>query len=222
MTSAITPAKTHPSSLPSVLPVFPMPGAVLLPHARLPLTIFEPRYMAMIDDALGKGRFVGVVQPCSEGKDDNQPLYSVGCAGKITSFNETDDGHLLVVLTGVCRFRVAREVRESKLYRTVIPDWQPYLTDLGENDPADIDRERLLALLQVYFRQNSISVEWGVVKNAPDTVLLPTIIMICPLAPNEKQALLEAESFAEQAHMLMTLLEMATALQSGSDVELKH
>jgi len=220
MTDPFITNKTHPSSLPETLPVFPMAGVVLLPHARLPLTIYEPRYIAMIDDALGRGRLVGVVQPTAD--RENSPLYSVGCAGRITSFNETDDGHMMIILTGVCRFRVDKEPHASRLYRTVVPDWQPYLTDLGENDPAHIDRDRMLGLLQSYFSRNSISVEWSVVKNAPDAVLLPTVIMICPFEPNEKQALLEAKSFAEQAQMLMTLLEMAAAQQSVGDTDLKH
>ena len=195
---------------------------MLLPHARLPLNIFEPRYLALIEDALGKGRMIGMIQPTVTGDIDNPPLYSVGCVGRITSFNETDDGRLLIVLTGICRFRVADEKPGTGLYRCVTPDWQPYLADLGDPEPCTIDRERLIGLMQIYFRKNAISVDWNVVKNAPDDVLLPTIIMICPFAPNEKQALLEAESSAARAEMLMTLLEMATAPQSENEGEMRH
>jgi Lon protease-like protein len=222
MTSAILSAKTIPSALPEELPIFPLSGAVLLPHARLPLNIFEPRDLAMIEAALGKGRMIGMIQPNTAEDIPNPPLYSIGCAGRITSFNETEDGRLLIVLTGVCRFRVVEELQVTRLYRVVKPDWKPYLTDLGENDPSDIDRERLLELMQIYFKKNSISVDWNVVKNAPNDVLLPTIIMICPLAPNEKQALLEAESFAARANMLVTLLEMAAMPQTENEAEIRH
>jgi len=222
MTGVISPSKIIPSALPVVLPVFPLAGAVLLPHARLPLNIFEPRYLAMIEDALGRGRMIGMLQPSVAGDIERPPLYSVGCAGRITSFNETDDGRLLIVLTGICRFRVADEKPSTGLYRSVTPDWQPYLADLGDNEACTIDRERLIELMQVYFKKHAISVDWNVVKNAPDDVLLPTIIMICPFAPNEKQALLEAESFSARAQMLMTLLEMAAAPQSDNEGEIRH
>lgn len=213
---------TIPSALPDELPVFPLVGAVLLPHARLPLNIFEPRFLAMVEEALGKGRLIGMIQPSTTREMQNPPLYSVGCAGRITSFTENDDGGMSIVLTGVCRFRVVTELSASRLFRTVKPDWQPYLTDLGENDPSDIDRDRLIGLMQLYFKKNAITVDWNVVKNAPNDVLLPTIIMICPLAPNEKQALLEAGSFSAQADMLVTLLEMAAMPQTENEAELRH
>ncbi|MDR3424625.1 MAG: LON peptidase substrate-binding domain-containing protein [Alphaproteobacteria bacterium] len=222
MTSFVLPAKTHPSALPAQLPVLPILGSVLLPNARLPMILSEPRYLALVEDALGKGRLIGMLQPSVNEEMDNPPLYSVGCAGRITSFSETDDGRMQIVLTGLCRFRVTGEKPRMRLFRTVDVDWQPYLTDLGENDPSDIDRDRLLELMQIYFRKNAISVDWKVVKNAPSDVLLPTIVMICPLAPNEKQALLEAESFAARAKMLVTLLEMAAMPQAGDDGEVRH
>ena len=222
MSATAIPFRTHPSALPDAIAVLPLAGAFLLPHARLPLNIFEPRYLAMIEDALGKGRLLGMIQPSSDDESANPPLYSVGCAGRITSFNETDDGRLMIVLTGVCRFRIAEELRSTRLYRCVRPDWKNYLADLGEPGVANIDRERLIDLLHVYFKKNAISVDWNVVQNAPDDVLLPTIIMICPLAPNEKQALLEAESFAQRAQMMMTLLEMAVAPQGENEAEVRH
>jgi Lon protease-like protein len=220
--SSVLPPKTVPAALPEELPIFPLTGAVLLPQARLPLNIFEPRYLAMIEDALGKGRMIGMIQP-SNGEDSGAPpLYSVGCMGRITSFNETDDGRLLIVLTGICRFRVAAELPSHRLYRSVRPDWKPYLTDLGETETPDIDRARLIELLQIYFKKNAISVDWNVVQSAPNDVLLPTIIMICPLAPNEKQALLEAENFAARARMLAMLLEMAVMPQAEQEAEVRH
>jgi uncharacterized protein len=222
MSTVAHPTKTISSALPEELPVFPLSGAVLLPHARLPLNIFEARYLAMVEDALGKGRMIGMIQPSVTEDVPSPPLYSIGCAGRVTSFNETDDGRLMIVLTGVCRFRVSLEVPTTRLYRTVKPDWKSFLSDLGEPELIDIDRERLIDLLRIYFKKNSITVDWNVVQNAPNDVLLPTIIMICPLAPNEKQALLEAESFAERARMLVTLLEMAVAPQAENEAELRH
>ena len=189
MSNVVPLNRTHPSALPEELPVFPLAGAVLLPQARLPLNIFEARYLAMIEDALGKGRLIGMIQPNGPEDVAAPPLYSVGCAGRITSFNETDDGRLMIVLTGVCRFHIESELTTTGLYRVVKPDWKPYLADLGEPEPVDIDREKLIELLRVYFKKNAISVDWNLVQNAPNDVLLPTIIMICPLAPNEKQAL---------------------------------
>jgi Lon protease-like protein len=224
MTSILLSGKIVASALPEELPVFPLTGAVLLPQARLPLNIFEPRYLAMIEDALGKGRMIGMIQPSvsEEGAPTPPTLYSVGCAGRITSFNETEDGRLLIVLTGVCRFRIKVEMPTTRLYRTVRPDWKPYLADLEEGDSSEIDRARLLDLLHIYFKKHAISVDWNVVQNAPNDVLVPTIIMICPLEPNEKQALLEAESFAARAQMLVTLLEMAVMPQGENEGEVRH
>jgi len=178
--------------------------------------------MTMIEDALGKRRLVGMIQPSVDDDTENPPLYSVGCVGRVTSFNEGEDGHFLIVLSGLCRFRVVSEYPRIRPYRTVKPDWMPFLSDLGESEPVKIDRERLTNLMRAYFKRNSILVDWNVVKNAPDEVLLPTIIMICPFAPNEKQALLEAKTFSERADMLMTLLEMAALPQPETEGEIKH
>jgi Lon protease-like protein len=214
--------KIVPSALPEELPVFPLTGAVLLPQARLPLNIFEPRYLAMLEDVMGRGRMMGVIQPSTGEDAGSPPLYSVGCMGRVTSFNETDDGRMLIVLTGVCRFRVVSELPGNRLYRSIRPDWKPFMGDLGEAEVPDIDRARLIDLLQIYFRKHSISVDWNVVQNAPNDVLVPTIIMISPLAPNEKQALLEADSYIARADMLMTLLEMAVTPQPEAEVESRH
>ncbi len=222
MTHTLLSAQNFLSALPEELPVFPLAGSVLLPHARLPMNIVEPRYRTMVEDALGKGRLIGMIQPCGDEEHDNGPLYSVGCVGRITSFNEVDDGHLLIVLMGICRFRVLAELPRVKPYRIVKPEWTSYLGDLGDTEPVNVDRERLLDLMKAYFKKNSITVDWNVVKNAPDDVLLPTIIMICPLAPAEKQALLEAENFSARAQMLMALLEMAAMPQPENEAEIKH
>ena len=222
MTQVIQSPQSLASALPEELPLFPLSGAILLPRARLPLNIYEPRYLAMIEDALGKGRLIGMIQPSKAEEQPTVPLYSVGCAGRITAFNETDDGRLQIVLTGVCRFLITKELLPSRLYRTVKPDWKPYLTDLEMHEPEPVDRERLVDLLHLYFKKNAISVDWSVVQNASNEVLIPTVIMICPFAPNEKQALLEAGSFAERTTMLLTLLEMAVLPQADNDGDFRH
>lgn len=221
MSSSVAP-KIIPAALPDELAIFPLVGTVLLPQGRLPLNIFEPRYLAMIDDALGRGRLIGMIQPNAADDITAPPLFSVGCAGRVTSFNETDDGRYLIVLTGVCRFRVVAETPTSRLYRTVKADWKPYLADLTVPDDAEINRAHLINLLQIYFKKNNISVDWNVVENAPDDVLISTIIMICPLAANEKQALLEAETFVQRVALLEALLEMAIMPQADSENEIRH
>lgn len=223
MTSTLISGKIIASALPEELPVFPLAGSVLLPQARLPLNIYEPRYLAMIEDALGKGRMLGMIQPSETNKTVLAPqLYSVGCAGRITSFNETEDGRLLIVLSGICRFRVESELSTSRLYRSVKPNWKNYLADLDELPSVEIDRQKLIDLLHTYFQKHSISVDWGVVQNAPNDVLVPTVIMICPFETNEKQALLEASSFTDRAQMLITLLEMSVTPLSENEAEFRH
>jgi Lon protease-like protein len=222
MSAIVVPTRVMPADLPDTLPIFPLSGALLLPQARLPLNVFEPRYLAMIEDSLGKGRIIGMIQPTGS-EEGKAPLYSIGCAGRITSFNETEDGRLMIVLTGICRFRIVREVPQSRLYRVAVPDWQPYLGDLEATGAPIFDRARLLNLLQDYFKKHSIQVDWTSVQNAPDEVLLPTVMMICPLAANEKQALLEAANDTKRAQMLITLLEMACAETGESaDGDITH
>ncbi|MFA5040912.1 MAG: LON peptidase substrate-binding domain-containing protein [Bdellovibrionales bacterium] len=222
MTEPLLSAQTFLSDLPEEIPLYSLSGALLLPQARLPLTISEPADRAMVEDALGNGRLIGVIQPCSDDEEEKPPLYSVGCVGRITSFNELDEGKLLIVLTGVCRFRMLVEIRGSHIYRKAKPDWTPYLSDLGESDTATIDRERLVELMRIYFKNNAISVDWSVVRSAPEGVLLPTIIMICPFTAAEKQALLEAENFDARARMLLALLEMETAHKQERDMEIRQ
>lgn len=212
-------SSTQSIALPDILPIFPLAGAVLLPHARLPLNIFEPRYISMIEDVLGQGRLIGMVQPnAAEGQEGTSPpIFSVGCAGRITSFNETDDGRFLIGLAGVCRFSILEELPLDKPYRRVRPDWQKYAIDLMEPEDISYDRKRLLAVLQYYFKLHGIAADWNAVQNTPNDLLISSLVMICPLAPNEKQALLEAPDLSTRADMLIALLEMASMPQSESD-----
>jgi Lon protease-like protein len=220
---------TAPSLLPDTIPLFPLSGVVLLPHARLPLNIFEPRYLSMIDDVLGQGRIIGMIQPSTpglvtDGQESSAPsLYSIGCAGRITSFNETEDGRFLLGLTGLCRFTVKDELpMGDKPYRRASVDWQKFLADMHEADDHEIDRKRLSAVLQHYFKLQGIAADWNAVQNTPNDLLISSLVMICPLAPNEKQALLEAPNLHARADMLMALLEMASMPQAETETGSKH
>jgi uncharacterized protein len=197
------------AELPASLPIFPLTGVLLLPRGRLPLNIFEPRYLAMTEDALKGDRLIGMVQP-QEGAGDagEPPVYRTGCAGRMTSFSETDDGRYLITLTGLARFDILRELPRDRLYRRVVPDWQPYAADLADAAPP-IERERLLTALKPFFRRHKIAAEWEAVEATPDERLVTTIAMAAPFAASEKQALLEAPGLAERARLLIALIEMA-------------
>jgi uncharacterized protein len=194
--------------LPSSLPLFPLTGALLLPRGHLPLNIFEPRYRAMTDAALAEARMIGMIQPL-EGKDDtgDPPLYKTGCAGRIVEFRETGDGRYLVALEGIARFDVAEELPKRDLFRRARPDWSRYADDLGEDDLAGFDLKRLLAVLGPYLRSLGASSDLET-ANVPAARLVTAVAMLAPLAPAEKQALLEAGP-VERANLLTGLIEMA-------------
>jgi Lon protease-like protein len=209
------------SDLPHGLPIFPLPGVLLLPRGRLPLNIFEKRYLAMFDDALGGERLIGMIQPSDAHANGPSPaLFSVGCAGRITSFSETGDGRYLVALDGVARFRITEELPLYRGYRRVTPDWAPFGADLAE-DTGTVDRHRLIELLQAYFRQQSLSANWDAIGQAPDERLVTSLAMICPFEPPEKQALLEAGCLSDRARLMMSLLEIAIA-GHGEDDRPRH
>ncbi len=206
-------AAFHPDfdALPEEIAVFPLPGALLLPRARLPLNIFEPRYLAMTLDSLAGGRMFGMVQPePGGGRGPKGPaIYRIGCLGRLSSFAETEDGRLLITLTGVIRFRVAEELPMCRGYRRVRPDYAPFRDDLDLSiQPPPIDRERLTNALRPYFRARGIDANWDAMEQTSDEMLLLTLCMVCPFEPAEKQALLEAPGFAERAEMLIALLEI--------------
>ena len=201
------------ADLPEVLPVFPLPGAILLPRARLPLHIFEPRYLAMIEDCLkSERRLIGMVQPRGDGAQPR--LATVGCAGRLTSFSETEDGRYMITLSGIARFSVAEEVTGFQPYRRVRANWQPHLLDLSA-DEADttLDRPAFLKKLGRYFQARNLGTDWSGLKEADDEVLINALSMLCPFAPEEKQALLEAPTLVERRRVLEALI--AYALQSG-------
>jgi Lon protease-like protein len=215
------PGYSRIGDLPAELPIFPLTGVLLLPRGRLPLNIFEPRYLAMFDDAIAGPRLIGMIQPATAQDDPAEAtspagLYGVGCAGRITSFNETGDGRYMVALDGIARFRITQELPLRRGYRRVVPDWTPFAVDLAEED-ASIDRARLLELLQAYFRQQQLSANWDAIGQAPDERLLTSLAMVCPFAPSEKQALLEADCLSDRARLMMALLEIAIAGDGEGD-----
>ena len=202
------------ADLPSEIAVFPLTGALLLPRGRLPLNIFEPRYLAMTMDALGRGRLFGMVQPDARGKPagEGPGLYRIGCLGRISSFSETDDGRLLITLIGVARFRILEELPQAPGgYRRVRADYTDFVTDLLEAEPPPLDRPALLGALKPYFLARGIEANWDAVEQTPDALLVTMLSMVCPFDPPEKQALLEAAEGPERAEMLVALLRMGAA-----------
>ncbi|HTV87725.1 MAG TPA: LON peptidase substrate-binding domain-containing protein [Stellaceae bacterium] len=210
-------------ALPEVLPIFPLTGILLLPHGRLPLNIFEHRYLAMVRDALGGERLIGMIQPSEPQRDNigqgdaNPPLYPIGCAGRITQFAETDDNRFLITLTGISRFRIVAELPLLSGYRRITPDWRPFARDLETGDDPRFDRARLIRGLKGYFAQRQLSADWSAIDKAPSEYLVTSIAMACPFAPSEKQALLEAADLDDRARLLTALVEMAAIEPSRGD-----
>jgi Lon protease-like protein len=194
--------------LPESLPIFPLTGVLLLPRGRLPLNIFEPRYLAMTDDALASHRMIGMVQPSAPGIDGQPPtIFQTGCAGRITSFAE-EGARYLITLTGVCRFKVASEIATVRGYRRIAADWSDFEGDFIEEEDV-VDRARLLEGLKAYFKRHGISTDWKSIESTPDERLVTSLAMICPFNPIEKQTLLEARDLTERAKILIGLVEMA-------------
>lgn len=211
------------TSLCETLPIFPLAGVLLLPRGQLPLNIFESRYLAMTRDALAGDRLIGMVQP----SDPHQPaagnpaVYPTGCAGRITSFSETEDGRFLITLTGLCRFRIREELPLSSGYRRVVPRWDEYARDLRSEREPGFDRERLIRGLRAYFDRHQIKAEWDSINSVPGERLITSIAMVCPFEPSEKQALLEAPDLAARAQLLTAIVEMAVLDRSGGG-EARH
>ncbi len=209
-----------PADLPEAIPVFPLTGALLLPGGQLPLNIFEPRYLAMFDDALASHRLIGMVQPVfgehrvDETAGDTPSLCQVGCLGRITSFAETGDGRYIVSLTGICRYRLLEEVRGGKSYRSF--RIAPFITDLSvSDDEQSVDREALLAAFRAYLEANKLEADWESVERASNMTLVNSMAMISPYGPAEKQALLEAPDLKTRAETLIAITEIVLARSYG-------
>ena len=212
------------AALCETLPIFPLTGVLLLPHGRLPLNIFEPRYLAMTRDALGGDRLIGMVQPSDPNVSlaGNPPVYPTGCAGRITSFSESDDGRYLITLTGLCRFRIREELPLHNGYRRVIPKWDEFANDLRNQREPGFDRERLIRGLRAYFARHQIKAEWDAINSVPGERLVTSIAMVCPFEPSEKQALLEARDLDERASLLTAIVEMAVVERPSEGGGARH
>lgn len=207
------------ADLPDTVPLFPLPGALLLPRARLPLHIFEPRYLAMLDDTMKTShRLIGMVQPreVPEGAPDR--LQTIGCAGRLTGFSETEDGRYMITLTGISRFRITRELSGFTPYARADVDWAGFARDLGpsERDP-DFERDGFMDLLARFFEAQSLATDWDTLKEAEDELLINSLSMLCPFEVEDKQALLEAPTLDTRRETLVTLIEFA--LRSSGDTE---
>ncbi len=195
--------------LPDLLPAFPLPGALLLPRSRLPLHIFEPRYLAMIDDALKtQGRLIAMIQPNPGRTGDENGLHRIGCAGRITQFSEMEDGRYMLTLSGVSRFRLIGEVDGFTPYRRVEVSWEGFEQDskAPAKDTA-FDRDKFLNLLAKYFETRDLNADWETLKDADDELLVNSLSMMLDFEPEDKQALLEAPSLSTRRETLVTLIE---------------
>jgi Lon protease-like protein len=207
--------------LPVEFPIFPLPGALLLPRGRLPLNIFEPRYLAMVEDSLANSRMFGMIQP-----NENAPraehgpsLYRIGCLGRLSHFSETEDGRYLITLTGLARFLVEQELPMRRGYRRVAADYGPFHHDLAPAAHAALGhnlRAEILGALKPYFAAKDIDANWDAVHALPDNMLVVTLGMLCPFDTAEKQALLEAPTESDRAADLLALLRMAVHEAGGN------
>lgn len=217
----MSPGMLKVSDLPDTISIFPLPGALLLPRARLPLHIFEPRYLAMLDACMGsRERLIGMIQPRAVPEGEPARLHAIGCAGRLTAFSETEDGRYMITLTGVSRFRMLSEVSADAPYRRARISWAGFPHDIGpaESDPG-LERGPFLDLLKRYFTAVDLSTEWGSLRDAEDELLINALSMLCPFAPEERQALLEAPSLATRRETLVMLMEFALRDPSGGTPE---
>jgi Lon protease-like protein len=226
-----SPTQTRFEDLPEILPVFPLSGALLLPWGRLPLNIFEPRYLNLTLDSLKEGRVFGMVQPDYEKaageklmrdtplggieKASEPHVYSVGCAGRVSSYEETEDGRLLITLKGLARFRIVDEVEGVKGYRRFRVSYGEFKTDMDPQEKFELDRDGLLARLKPYLDAQGMRLNVDAIKGLSESTLVTSLCMICPFDPREKQALLEARSIEDRAKTLMTLLQMGVFEAGG-------
>lgn len=213
---------SKPADLPPSLPVFPLRGAIVLPRAALPLNIFEPRYLAMLNDVIAGSRVFGMVQPADAADGVESPqgkatkLRRIGCAARVTAYQELDDGRLLITLTGVARFNIVREIASVTPYRICEVDYEPFAGDFeaGRGENA-VDRDRLLKALEAYLQHRQMKADWRAISTATTEFLVNALSVISPHGPEEKQALLEAPDLPARADILITLAEMDVAGGGG-------
>ena len=195
--------------LPTELPLFPLPGALVMPGIQLPLNIFEPRYLSMVFDSLGSHRMIGMIQPRPESAESRRPeLLPVGTAGRITGFNETHDGRLLIVLTGVCRFALGEELPLRQGFRRTRPDWSPFAVDYQAGVVEPDTQQSLLDAMRQYLAARDLVEEWEAVERLPGGELVNFLISHLPLSPEEKQGLVECRGLDERSRLVTALLKM--------------
>jgi hypothetical protein len=207
------------ADLPRTIPVFPLDGALLLPGGDLPLQIFEPRYLNMVDDVMAGDRVIGMIQTRNGGSRDRPKLADVGCAGRITSYAETSDGRYLITLTGVCRFETGEELGIQAPYRQVLAKYDRFEGDLGQDEQAQapgLARQRFAKALKRYLNRRELDIDWETAQTAPLEALVNSLAMGLPFGSAEKQALLEAPGLTERFDVLSTLLEI-DGVEDGDD-----
>ncbi len=203
--------------LPENLPVFPLAGALLLPGCRMPLRIFEPRYLQMVEDAIASNRLIGIVQPLTDDDDAFEPeLQQVGCAGRIASLKQSEGGEYAISLVGVSRFEIVSEVRSDKLYRVIEANWAGLTDTPREGDSARVDREELVANLRTYFDTHGLEANWRAIETSGDEELVNSLAMVCPFEPTEKQALLEAPDLEGRSRLVIALMNMSVLPEQAS------
>lgn len=197
------------SDLPKQLPLFPLSGALLLPRVDLPLNVFEPRYLAMVEDAMSSHRVIGMIQPLAGEGDSKPKLEAIGCAGRITAYSEAEDGRLLITVTGVCRFTLGKELRTKGLYREANVDYIRFAIDLvSETGSASVNRGELVTAFRNYLEANSMTANWREVEAVSTEILVNTLSLLAPYPPRDKQALLEAPDLKSRAEVLVALTEL--------------
>ncbi len=222
----------RPADLPPRIPLFPLRGAILLPRATLPLNVFEPRYLEMIDDVMSGDRLIGIVQPLQDANHDDDEeesplgrsveLRGVGCVGRVTSYQEVDDGRLVITLTGIARYEILDEAVTDRPYRVASVSYDRFASDLSEGLGEDqVDRTNLLRVLRSYLDANRLEADWAAIQRASSEFLINALCVMCPYGPEEKQALLEAEDLKRRADVLVALAEMelASSGSSGSTLQ---
>ncbi len=209
-----------PADLPDIVPIFPLPGALMLPRSRLPLHLFEPRYLAMLDDTLKTPeRIIAMIQPNRVPNGCENALYSIGCAGRVTQFSETEDGRYMITLSGLSRFRLIEEVEGFTPYRRARVDWNGFERDLGPTDADETFRRGpFMDLLSRYFQSRELQTDWESLKEADDELLINSLSMLLGFEPEDKQALLEAPSLTTRRETLVTLIEFALRGGDGEDL----
>ena len=202
-------------SLPNTIPIFPLAGAIVMPGVQLPLNIFEPRYLNMVQDALATDHIIGMIQPIRDRDEEEVPLQQVGGAGRITSYSESNDGRIVMVLTGVCRFSVYEEIEERSGYRRVIADWSQFTGDYDEEDVQLKNREGFFEILHSYIGARRLEISWDDLGKLTDGALINLLCTHLPFEPEEKQMLIETIGLNERAELMRGLMNLGLATRQN-------